>query len=175
MAAAVRDIFGSFVNKVMGVGPNEYDDYDEDERYYEEEKEERHAEYKRQLLEREEPRVKKPTITALPNSKVVTLQNDMTDYKVVVFSPNRYDDARVVCDNLKAFSPVIVKLDKLSKDEAQRVVDFVMGACYTMDGHVQEIKDDVFLVAPSMIPIEHEEEEPSTLKGASFLFKKFAK
>lgn len=104
-------------------------------------------------------------------SKVVNMPKDRNaDMKVVVLTPVVYDDARTVCDHLKAWSPVIVKLDRLDKEEAQRVVDFIMGACYTMDGHVQEIKDDVFLVAPSMIGIEkaYDDEDEKTSKTSFF-------
>lgn len=92
--------------------------------------------------------------------------------RVVVLSPAVYEDARLVCDNLKAFLPVVVKLENLQKAEAQRVVDFIMGACYYMNGRVEEIKGDVFLVTPSMIGIEKSSESPSEAEKASIL-KKF--
>jgi cell division inhibitor SepF len=104
-------------------------------------------------------------------SKVVTMPTDK-DMKVVYVIPESYDDARSVSDNLKAFAPVIVKLEKLEQSEAQRVIDFIMGACYTLDGRVQEIKEDVFLIAPSMVEIELDFDDVSTAKSGSF-FSKF--
>jgi cell division inhibitor SepF len=107
-----------------------------------------------------------------PYSKVVPMPTIDKNLKVVYISPREYDDARVVCDRLKAFAPVVVKLDLLEQNEAQRVIDFIMGACYTLDGHVQEIKEDVFLVAPSMVNIEKVLGDVSTVKSGSF-FSKF--
>ena len=163
----MKDLLG-MVRNVIRVPQEDMDDYD-DEGYYEEDR--RYTEYRQPAYDPYDERNRRVNAIAERN-KVVDMPSDLNDMKVAVHKPAKYNDARVICDKLKAFAPVVVNLEKLDRDEAQRVVDFIMGACYTMDGHVDEIKEDVFLVAPSMINIEKEFDSDTAIKANSF-FSKF--
>ena len=154
------DIFAN-MKRIFGISQFDHDEEDYEDGYYEDSRYERPE--RRHF---DVPESKKPD----SHGKVLTMPMER-EMKVVVISPLSYDDARAVCDDLKAFCPVIIKLDRVDRAEAQRIIDFVMGACYTLDGHVQEIKDDVFLVAPSMVDIQKDLGDVRSPKPGSFFTK----
>lgn len=71
-----------------------------------------------------------------------------SDMKMVVFHPVAYDDAQSIADNLKSGKPIIVNMEELDGETAQRVLDFLLGAVYALDGTVSKISRGIFLVAP---------------------------
>ena len=66
----------------------------------------------------------------------------------VFFTPKCYDDVKKLVDYLKQTEPAILNLDNISDDEAQRILDFVSGGVCALNGSIQRIKGNIFLVAP---------------------------
>jgi len=85
-------------------------------------------------------------------NKVVNIHTN-NQFKVVIMQPETFDDARDICDHLKSKKPVIVNLESISKETAQRVVDFLSGAVYALDGEIQKVSAGIFLVAPSNVDV----------------------
>lgn len=73
--------------------------------------------------------------------------------RMVVFQPQTYDDTQTIIDNLKSGKPVIINLETLNPDIAQRVLDFVGGAIYALDGNVRKVSKGIFLLAPTGVDI----------------------
>jgi cell division inhibitor SepF len=74
-------------------------------------------------------------------------------FKVVIMQPETFDDARDVCDHLKNKKPVIVNLEHLTKETAQRVIDFLSGSVYAVDGEIQKVSTGIFMIAPSNVEV----------------------
>ncbi len=85
-------------------------------------------------------------------NKVVNIHSN-NQFKVVIMQPETFDDAREVCDHLKSKKPVVVNLETLNKETAQRVVDFLSGSVYGLDGEIQKISTGIFLIAPNNVDI----------------------
>jgi FtsZ-interacting cell division protein YlmF len=66
--------------------------------------------------------------------------------RMVVFQPQTYEDTQTIIDNLKTRKPVIVNLENLNVDVAQRVLDFISGAIYALDGSVRKVSKGIFLL-----------------------------
>ena len=66
----------------------------------------------------------------------------------VFFTPKCYDDIKKLIEYLKQTEPSILNLDNISDDEAQRILDFVSGGVCALNGSIQRIKGNIFLVAP---------------------------
>jgi cell division inhibitor SepF len=97
--------------------------------------------------------------------KVVNIHT--TSYvKVVVYQPLSFDDTQNIIDNLKNRKPIVVNLDSLDADLAQRVLDFISGAVYSLDGTIQKVSRGIFVLAPSNVDIVGN--IPEELKGKSF-------
>ena len=84
------------------------------------------------------------------NSKVVNL-SDANQLKLVVMQPNSFDDAQDVCDHLKEKKPVVINLEYADKDTARRLIDFLSGAVYGVDGHIEKVSTSIFLLYSSKI------------------------
>lgn len=69
--------------------------------------------------------------------------------KVVVCTIDSFDQVTKCCDYLKENKLLIIDFKKIDCDTAQRCIDFLGGAIYTMKGHIQEITPGMLLLAPS--------------------------
>ena len=76
-----------------------------------------------------------------------------TQLKVVVVSIEEFDEAREVADHLRSKKPVVINLEKLDKDVARRVVDFISGGVYALGGSIQKVSGGIFLIAPYNVDI----------------------
>jgi cell division inhibitor SepF len=85
-------------------------------------------------------------------NKVVNIHTS-NQFKVVIMQPENLEDAREVCDHLKNKKPVIVNLEDITKEMAQRVIDFLSGSVYALDGDIQKVSAGIFLIAPNNVDI----------------------
>lgn len=84
--------------------------------------------------------------------KVVSITTT-TQLKVVVRTPETFEEARDIADHLKSKKPVVINLEGVEKDVARRIVDFLSGAVYAVDGNIQKISTGIFLIAPYNVGI----------------------
>lgn len=84
---------------------------------------------------------------------LVDIRNIPSFGKVVVYQPVSYDDTQNIVDNLKERKPVIINLETLDIELAQRVLDFISGAVYALDGTIQKVARGIFVIAPRNIDI----------------------
>lgn len=69
--------------------------------------------------------------------------------KMIVYHPVSYEDTQSIIDNLKNRKPVIVNMEELEIDCAQRILDFLSGAVYALNGKMCKISRGIFVVAPN--------------------------
>ena len=86
------------------------------------------------------------------NGKLVNLSN-ASQLKLVVMQPTSFDDAQDVCDHLKEKKPVVINLEYADKETARRLIDFLSGAVYGVDGHIQKVSPTIFLIVPFNVDI----------------------
>lgn len=96
------------------------------------------------VTERTASRTKKQA----PNSNVVALPT-AAKMKVIIYHPICYEDTQSIIDNLKGRKPVIVNMEDLDISCAQRIVDFMAGAVYALDGTIRKISRGIFVVVPT--------------------------
>lgn len=93
-----------------------------------------------------------PIIPAGKRGKVVNI-HATTQMKVVVIQLQSFEDAKDIADHLKSKKPVVINLEKLERDVSRRVVDFLSGAVYGVDGNIQKVANGIFLIAPYNVGI----------------------
>ena len=76
--------------------------------------------------------------------------------KMVISQPTTFDQSQEICEFLKDKKSVIVNLEYVNKDVARRIVDFISGGVYALDGHIQKISNSIFLIAPTNYEITNE-------------------
>lgn len=73
--------------------------------------------------------------------------------RMVVLQPRSYEDATLVTDQLMQGKPVIMNLEGLPKEVGMRILDFVVGASYALNGTIRRVSKNIFLVAPEGVDI----------------------
>ena len=93
------------------------------------------------------------------NNKVVSMpQSQMQGQaiKMVISQPTTFEQSDEICSFLKEKKSVIVNLEYVNKDVARRIVDFISGGVYALDGYIQKVSNSIFLVAPSNYEITND-------------------
>ena len=152
-----------FKDKVLdflGFGPEEdYDEYEDDEVSVAETRaSERTSErsYERSSApERapERPVERQSGISRKGNVLSIHSSNAAAPMKVVLSEPSDFDDVKDICDELKNKKPVIVNFENVDTNLAQRMVDFISGAVYALDGSIQKVSRGIIIIAPQNVDI----------------------
>ncbi len=142
-----------FVNKVLNAMGLDYEEEDE---------EENEVDIKASSKRRKDevPRAKSPNVTMVPQqtnsgkkSKVVDI-NTTAQFQVMIIMVEKFEDAMYVADHLKSRKPVVVNVENmLSEEEVQRVIDFIGGVVYAIEGEMQKISKGILLVTPYNVKI----------------------
>ena len=88
--------------------------------------------------------------------KIVPLTAQGQMVKMVISQPTTFEQSEEICSLLKEKKSVIVNLEYVNKDVARRIVDFISGGVYALDGHIQKISNSIFLIAPMNYEITNE-------------------
>ncbi|MBQ9832273.1 MAG: cell division protein SepF [Clostridia bacterium] len=88
------------------------------------------------------------------NKKKASASNNVVNLpsatqKMIVYHPISYEDTQNIIDNLKSRKPVIVNMEELELECAQRILDFMAGAVYALNGTIYRISRGIFTVAPN--------------------------
>ncbi len=74
--------------------------------------------------------------------------------KVIVIEPKSFDDAQQVANNLREKKPVVINFEKTAeKNIKQRIIDFIGGTIYAIDGEIRKVGNDVFLCTPNNVNV----------------------
>ena len=133
------------MNKVwdlFGMDSQEVEEYD-DENVYEYEEE-------------EEPEVEDRKFFGRRNKVVSMPQAQDNSIRMVISQPTTFEQSDEICSFIKEKKSVIVNLEYVNKDVARRIVDFISGGVYALDGYIQKVSNSIFLVAPSNYEITNE-------------------
>jgi len=68
-------------------------------------------------------------------------------------APTTFNDAQGVGDRFKSGQPVIVNLQGADRDLRRRLIDFASGLCYALDGKMDRITEQVYLLSPADVDI----------------------
>lgn len=75
------------------------------------------------------------------------------DFEVALYEPRAYEDSLQMAAHLRQGDAVVINLQHLDPSDGTRLIDFVSGTTYAIDGHMIKIGDSVFLFTPSNISI----------------------
>lgn len=84
------------------------------------------------------------------SAKVVPMRRQM---EVALVKPTTIEDAREVCDYMLSGKAVVLNMEGIHTELAQRIIDFTSGATYSMDGNLQKISNYIFIATPSSVEL----------------------
>lgn len=90
------------------------------------------------------------------NGQVLNMNNSSSvsnKQEVVLFRPNSFNDTSKAADDLRSRKAVIVNMENVDKAMARRVVDFLSGCVYALDGDVKKIAQSAYLFCPHNMDI----------------------
>jgi len=114
------------------------------------------------------PETKKSDTIALPSRVFVARASEKdqvyampgANMQIVISAPTDIDAASYVCDLLKQQKTVIVNMEGVEMKDAQRIMDFLAGVAYSIDGDVQPISSRIYVVSPKNVEVsEHFKEQ----------------
>lgn len=144
-------MFGK-LKEVLGFdGFNEDEEFDEVEEIEEEVEEERDLSNVISQVQRK-------------SNKVVNIHT-ANAAKLTIAKPLTYDDAQEICSALKNRKIVVINTTALELRVAQRLIDFVGGACYALEAEIQEVEKGVVIVTPSNVEVSNELKNELSSKG----------
>ena len=73
--------------------------------------------------------------------------------EVCVIRPTSMEDTREIADTLVDNSTVVLNLEGLDMELAQRIIDFTSGACYSLGGSLQKVSSYIFILGPYNVDI----------------------
>ncbi len=91
--------------------------------------------------------------------------------QVIISYPQTVEEAGSICDCVKSGKAVIVNLEGVNHETAQRIVDFLGGVAYALDGDVQSITNKVLIVVPDSVDVSGQFKEELKASGILFSFK----
>ncbi len=80
--------------------------------------------------------------------------------EIKVEEPRIYEDSLNIATYLREGKPVIINLRHLDSNSGKRLIDFVCGTAYAINGHMMKIGDNIFLFTPASVLIESGEKSP---------------
>ena len=79
--------------------------------------------------------------------------------EVCVIKPTSVEDAREITETLLANRTVVLNLEGIEVDVAQRIIDFTSGSCYAIQGNLQKISHYIFIITPASVDISGDFQE----------------
>lgn len=92
--------------------------------------------------------LKEPSSLGMPKRGKIVNIHTTTQLKVVVVQPESFEDSKEIADHLKTKKPIVVNLEKIDQEVAKKIINFLSGAVYALDGNIQKISGAIFLIVP---------------------------
>ena len=89
-------------------------------------------------------------ITPMRSSRKANIPVNM---EVCVIRPSSMEDTREIADTLVDRSTVVLNLEGIDVELAQRIIDFTSGACYSLGGSLQKVSSYIFILGPEGVDI----------------------
>jgi len=88
-----------------------------------------------------------------PINKPSTRRTSNSGMEVCVIKPTSVEDAREITETLLANRTVVLNLEGLDVDIAQRIIDFTSGSCFAISGNLQKISHYIFIITPASVDV----------------------
>lgn len=103
--------------------------------------------------EQQEPKRVSNRMERTTNNKIVPIRTTPRGMEVCIMKPASFEDSQDICDMLLTGRAAVVNLEGFDPDEAQRVMDFISGCVYAINGKLHQISKYIFIFSPDNIDI----------------------
>lgn len=143
----------------------DYDDYDYDDDEESEESDQDEEDFRKPILsfrhkmreiedKREGFEDRRETNEEIPRRVIPFHHGKRGEGDIVkVIKPQEFNEAQTIVDYLKEGKTIVVNLEGIEISQAQRIIDFIGGASFIIDGSLKAISNNIFIVAPGNIEV----------------------
>ncbi|MDF2800596.1 MAG: hypothetical protein K0S61_499 [Anaerocolumna sp.] len=168
---SMANIFKSILDSLRLTEEDDYDDYAseiEEKEYKRAEK----AERKTTLRQQYQPSFESDTPVSVVNNmineakrdktirtekpgggKVVPIRTSAKGFEVCIMKPITFEDSQEICDMLLSSRAAVINLEGIDVDLAQRIMDFISGSVYAINGKLHQISSFIFIISPENVDI----------------------
>lgn len=86
-------------------------------------------------------------------NKVVPIRTTNKGFEVCIMKPTTFEDSQDICDMLLTGRAAVINLEGFDVDLAQRIMDFISGSVYAMNGKLHQISSYIFIISPDTVDI----------------------
>lgn len=144
------------------------DDYDDDYDDYEEEPRHRDGGLFGKKKEARPVEERQSVFSRMTAPKSVTRTTRSGNQEVCIFKPSSIEDSREITETLLEGKAVVINFEGLHVEISQRIIDFISGSCYALDGNLQKISNYIFIATPASVDISGDFQDLLTNDDASF-------
>lgn len=155
-------VFDGFLN-MMRLGPDDDDDFYDDG--YEDEVDEKPRAATRSIAKSSADAADPEPLTDVrrqkekPQNKITPMRSASrrtqtpAGMEVCVIKPTTFEESREITETLLANRTVVLNVEGLDVDIAQRIIDFTSGSCFAINGNLQKISNYIFIITPESVDI----------------------
>lgn len=165
----------AIIEKFMGmIGINskesEYEEIDDNEMEYMSDEEDNEVEKSSYKTRRSFSEIEQDNPYSSRNiqSKIIPMNTAISSSKMVITQPTCYEDVQEIGDYLKNKKSVIINLENVNKENANRILDFLSGATFMAEGSIQRVSNLIYLMAPRNVEIQNDVERGQYKQKLSF-------
>ena len=157
-------IINKFMN-LIGVGGQEAEEYDENEEYINDENEGFEDENVQDIYEKPPVKQRRSFSDIERESqysprnmqtKVIPMNTGVSSSKMVITQPTCYDEVEGIGEYLKSRKSIIINLENVGKEDARRILDFLSGATFMVEGTIQRVSNLIYLITPKNVEIQND-------------------
>lgn len=101
----------------------------------------------------------KKTVPKITPMKSTSKRVNTGGMEVCVIKPTSVEDGREITETLLANRTVVLNLEGLDMEIAQRIIDFTSGSCFAISGNLQKISHYIFIITPPSVDISGDFQE----------------
>ena len=89
-------------------------------------------------------------------TKVIPMNTGVSSSKMVITQPTCYDEVEGIGEYLKSRKSIIINLENVGKEDARRILDFLSGATFMVEGTIQRVSNLIYLITPKNVEIQND-------------------
>lgn len=101
----------------------------------------------------------KKTVPKITPMKSSSKRMNAGGMEVCVIKPTSVEDGREITETLLSNRTVVLNLEGLDMEIAQRIIDFTSGSCFAISGNLQKISHYIFIITPPSVDISGDFQE----------------
>lgn len=101
------------------------------------------------------------------DDKLISMPLASKQVKVIVIKPMNFDDAQKVADYLRKNQPVVINFEDTDGEIMKRIIDFVSGTIYALNGTLKKIGRSIIVAAPQNVDVDAAETAGTSFKGGT--------